>query len=73
MIVRAEPIWMRQGEKDVLKWLVCVEYGDEEECFEVRQLFVNGELEKEPSYTVYFFEATEVRVAGEDEVDVEVR
>jgi len=73
MIVRAEPIWVQQGEgEDVLKgWVVCVEFpSGKEECFEVRQLYVNGELEKDPSYTVSFFEATEVRVVGEDEVEV---
>jgi hypothetical protein len=75
MIVRVEPIWQHEegGEgEDVLKgWVVCVEYpSGKEECFTVRQLFVNGELEKDPSYTVYFFEATEVRVVGEDEVEV---
>jgi hypothetical protein len=76
MIVRAEPLW-EQGEseeEDVLKWLVCVEYpSGAEECFKVRQLFINGKLEKDPSYTVYFFEAAEVRVAEEDEADIKVR
>ena len=71
MIVRAEAIWGRgEGEGETLKWVVCVEYpSGKEECFEVKQLFVNSELEKEPAYTVYFFEAVEVRVS-EDEVEV---
>jgi len=72
MIVRAEPIWVQQGE-DVLKgWVVCVEYpSGKEECFEARQLFINGKLERDPAYTVYFLEAVEVRIA-EDEIDIEV-
>ena len=73
MIVRVEPLWGQgEGGEDVLKgWRVCVEYpSGKEECFEVKQLFINGELERDPSYTVYFFEATEVRVVGEDEVEV---
>ena len=70
MIVRAEPIW--EGEGEALKWVVCVEYPSGKECFEARQLFINGELVRDPAYTVYFFEAVEVRVAGEDEIDIEV-
>jgi hypothetical protein len=71
MIVRAEPIW--EGEGEALKWVVCVEYpSGKEECFEARQLFINGELERDPAYTVYFLEAVEVRIAGGDEVDIEV-
>jgi hypothetical protein len=70
MIVRVEPLWEGEGEEEELKgWLVCVE-GREQECFTVRQLYINGELEKDPSYTVYFFEATEVRICGEDEAEV---
>ena len=72
MIVRAEPLWEeQQGEEDVLKgWMVCVEFPrGREECFTVRQLYINGELEKDPPYTVYFFEATEVRLC-EDEAEV---
>jgi len=73
MIVRAEAIWGRgEGEGETLKWVVCVEYpSGKEECFEVRQLFIDGELEREPAYTVYFILARAVRVAGEDEVDIE--
>jgi hypothetical protein len=72
MIVRVEPVWEESDGEEVLRgWKVCVEFGRErEECFTVKQLFVNGELEKDPSYTVYFLEATEVRVCGEDEVEV---
>jgi hypothetical protein len=72
MIVRAEPIW-GQGEQEAsLKWVVCVDYpSGKEECFEAKQLFINGRLEKDPAYTVYFLEAVEVRVS-EDEVDIEV-
>jgi hypothetical protein len=66
MIVRAESLW--QGE-ELKGWRVCVEFGGSEECFETRQLFVDGELEREPPYSVYFFEAVEVRVS-EDEVEI---
>ena len=72
MMVRIEPLW-EEGEEGALKgWRACVEYpSGREECFEVRQLFIDGELERDPAYTVYFILARAVRVAGEDEVDIE--
>jgi len=74
MIVRVEPLWGQgEGGEDVLKgWIACVEFPrGREECFEVKQLYINGELERDPAYTVYFFVARAVRVAGEDEIDIE--
>jgi hypothetical protein len=63
MIVKIVPVWSEDCEK-LLGFRVFVAG----EVFEVRQLFVNDELEKNPCYTVRFIEAVDVHVNGEDEV-----
>jgi len=66
MIVRVVPVW--EGEE--VKGFKVFVAG---EVFEVKQVFVDGYLEKDPSYDVFFIEAKEVRVYGADEVDIYTR
>ena len=54
------PIWEGEG---VVGFKVVVAG----EIFNVRQVFVNDELEKEPLYDVRFIEAVDVHINGEDE------
>ena len=61
MIVKIMPLW--EGES--LKGFRVSVSGT---IFEVKQVFINDALEKEPSYTVRFVEAVDVHVNGEDEV-----
>ena len=61
MIVKIIPLW----EGDGVRGFKVVVAG---EVFEVRQVFVNDKLERDPSYDVRFVDAIDVSVNGEDEV-----
>jgi hypothetical protein len=67
LIVRIVPLWA-PGEEGEEERLVGFRVSVAGETFEVRDVFINDEREKNPCYTVRFVLAVDVHINGEDEV-----
>jgi len=63
LIVKIVPVWDEKEDR-LLGYKVFIAG----ETFEVRDVFINDEREKDPCYTVRFLEAVDVQVEGEDDI-----